>query len=95
MKTKLFFCIYILLTLSINSCYKEKIILNSEPNHILELPLILKINNKYCHFDNETKTLRYSIENMNANNFEAHIEFQEQSEVYFNNKLLEMSVHYR
>ena len=89
MKPRLFFCIYILLTLSINSCYKEKVILNSEPNHILELPLILKINDKYCHFDNETNTLRYSIENMTTGSFEAKIEFQEQSEVYFNNKLLE------
>ena len=62
--------------------------MNSEPNHILELPLILKINDKYCHFDNETQTLRYSIENINTNNFEAYIEFQDQSAVYFNNKLL-------
>ena len=73
----------------INSCYKESIIFNGNPNQLLELPLILKINNKHCNFDHTTNTLRYSISHTTIEDFEAYVEFQDYSEVYFNNTFLD------
>ncbi len=70
------------------SCYKEEIIFDSEPNHLLELDLILRMNHQDCAFDKVTNTFRYSIESNVINNFEVFIEFQDYSTVHFNDLLL-------
>ena len=82
------FFLSIFLIFSFESCYKEQIIFNSDPNNFLELDLILRINNKDCAFDQHTNTLRYPIEDDIIENFEAFIEFQEYSEIYFKDSLL-------
>lgn len=84
---KVFF-LYCCVIFFCQSCYKEAIIFDSEPNNFLELNLILKINNKDCAFDSKSNTLRYSIEYDSIENFEAFIEFQTHSEIYFQDSLL-------
>ena len=88
MRSFLFFISLFLLLFSLESCYKEEVIFNVEANNSLELPLILRINNKDCAFDYSQNTLRYTIEKDSIINFEAFIEFQDYSEVIFNNQSL-------
>ena len=88
MRSFLFFISLFLLLFSLESCYKEEVIFNVEANNSLELPLILRINNKDCAFDYTQNTLRYPIEKDSIINFEAFIEFQDYSEVVFNNQSL-------
>ena len=70
------------------SCYKEEVIFNSEPNSLLELPLILRINEKNCALDYNTGSLRYPISEDKISGFEALIEFQDYSVIYFEDQLL-------
>lgn len=70
------------------SCYKEEVIFNSEPDSLLELPLILRINEKDCALDYNTGSLRYSISEDKIPGFEALIEFQDYSVIYFEDQLL-------
>lgn len=70
------------------SCYKEEVIFNSEPNSLLELPLILRINKKDCALDYNTASLRYPISEDKIPGFEALIEFQDYSVIYFEDQLL-------
>ena len=88
MRGFLFFISLFLLLFSLESCYKEEIIFNVEPNNSLDLPLILRINNRDCAFDYNQNTLRYPIKKDSISNFEAFIEFQDYSEVIFNNQSL-------
>lgn len=81
--------ISVLIMIFFESCYKEKILFNSEISNHLELSLILKINNKDCVLDYEHSTLRYPIREDSIVDFEVFIEFQDYSTVYFNGKLLE------
>ena len=82
------FLVSICLVLFFESCYKEAILFDGEPNNVLELPLILKINNKNCAFDSKSNTLRYAIEYDFIADFEALIEFQNHSKIYFKDSLL-------
>ena len=82
------FCLYICVIFFFQSCYKEAIIFDGEPNNFLEPNLILKINNKDCAFDSKSNTLRYSIEYDCIGDFEAFIEFQSCSKIYFRDSLL-------
>ena len=70
------------------SCYKEEVVYDYELDHSLELPLILRINNKDCGFDLESNTLRYPIENDSIIDFSPLMEFNNNSKIYFNNELL-------
>ena len=79
---------YIFLLLSCTSCYKEVVVFNPDPNNTLELEKILRLNNKDCSFDESSNTLRYSIPSSNIKDFEALVEFQDYSKVYFNDSLL-------
>ena len=88
MRKILFLMSLSLLLFSLESCYKEEVIFNVDPNNSLELPLILRINNQDCAFDYTRNTLRYPIEKDSMINFEAFIEFQDYSEVFFNNQSL-------
>jgi len=83
------FHFFILLLLCFTSCYKERVVFDAEPNSSLELPLILKINNKNCSFDSNSKTLRYPIDNESIESFGCLIEFQDYSNIYFKGSLLE------
>jgi len=78
---------FMILMLS-ESCYKEEVIFNSEPNSLLELPLLLRINNKDCAFDYNTGSLRYPIAEEEISEFDALIEFQDYSVIYFEDQLL-------
>ncbi len=89
MKKVLFLISILSLLCILESCYKEEVIFNANSNNSLELPLILSINSKYCAFDFNQNTLRYSIEQDSITSFKAFIEFQDYSEVSFNNQLLE------
>jgi len=88
MRGFLFFISLFLLLFSLESCYKEEVIFDVESNNSLELPLILRINNKDCAFDYNKNTLRYSIQEDSIISFEAFIEFQDYSEVIFSNQSL-------
>ena len=83
---------HILLILSVligfQSCYKEEVIYNSEVNRELELPTILRINEKECCYDYIDNSLRFPIDNDIINDFSPLIEFQEYSNIYFEGKLL-------
>jgi len=88
MRGFLFFISLFLLLFSLESCYKEEVIFDVESNNSLELPLILRINNKDCAYDYNQNTLRYPIQKDSIISFEAFIEFQDYSEVIFNNQSL-------
>ena len=77
----------ILIIMCFESCYKEEIIFNAEPNNLLELPLILRINHKDCSFDYNQNSLRYSVAEEVIPKFEVFIEFQEYSVIFFENQL--------
>lgn len=81
----------IIVCMILKSCYKEEIIFDAEANRELELPTILRINNKECSYDFTQNSLRYPIENDIINDFEPFIEFQEYSNVYFEGQLLKNS----
>ena len=70
------------------SCYKEEVVFDSEPNSLLELPLLLRINDKDCAFDYNTSSLRYPITNDQISQFEVLIAFQDYSVIYFEDQLL-------
>ena len=70
------------------SCYKEEVIFNSETDSLLELLLILRINEKDCALDYNTGSLRYPISEDKIPGFEALIEFQDYSVIYFEDQLL-------
>ena len=89
MRQALYIAISVFLFMGLQSCYKDNVIYNAEPNRVLELPLILEINNKKCFFDGESNTLRYSIEEDSIFDFTPYIEIQEYSKVYFNGVLLQ------
>lgn len=80
--------ISILIILCFESCYKEDVIFNTEPNNLLELPLILRMNHKDCSFDYNTNSLRYPISEEVIPQFEIFIEFQDYSVLFFENQLL-------
>lgn len=65
------------------SCYKEKVIYNAESNHDLELPTILRINDKESVYDYTENSLRFPINSDVLNDFSPFITFQEYSTVYF------------
>lgn len=73
----------------LQSCYKEEIIFNAEPNRYLELPTIFKINGKACCFDHTENSLRYPIDADRIENFTPLIEFQKYSVVYFEGNILQ------
>ena len=79
--------LFMILMLS-ESCYKEEVIFNSEPDSLLELSLILRINEKDCALDYNTGSLRYPISEDKIPGFEALIEFQDYSVIYFEDQLL-------
>ena len=75
---KIFISTFIIV-LFLQSCYKEAIIFDSEPSALLELPLILKFDDKDCMFDSEMNLLRYPISSDSILNFSPFTEFQESS----------------
>ena len=79
--------LFMILMLS-EACYKEEVIFNSEPDSLLELSLILRINEKDCALDYNTGSLRYPISEDKIPGFEALIEFQDYSVIYFEDQLL-------
>jgi len=87
MKQYIYISLFFLL--SHTSCYKEHVVFDSDPSETLELELILKLNHNDCAFDFNSKTLRYTIDISLIKEFEVYVEFQEYSEVFFNNLLLE------
>lgn len=86
---KRIFILVICVFAGFQSCYKEEIIYNSEPDRNLELQPILKINQKECCYDYIENTLRFSIEEDSIPDFSPLITFQEYADVYFNNVQLQ------
>jgi spore coat protein H len=80
--------IFTLLCIGLMGCYKEEIIFSTEANSKLELPTILRINGKECCYDHIQNSLRFPLEQDVVNNFNAFIEFQEYSDIYFEGDLL-------
>ena len=74
---------FISILIVFQSCYKEKIIYNAEANNDLELPTILRINDKESVYDYTENSLRFPINNDIVNDFSPFITFQEYSTVYF------------
>lgn len=80
--------IFLVLMCSFNSCYKEVVVFNAEPNSSLELPTILRINGKECGYDHSRGSLRFPIDNSEISEFSPLIEHQDYSTIYFEGKLL-------
>lgn len=78
----------ILVLICLQSCYKEKVVFNAEPNRELELQTILKINGKKCSYDYIENSLRFSINRDSIIDFSPVIEFEVYSEVYFEGCIL-------
>lgn len=79
----LLFTLIVLILLGFQSCHKEQVIYDAEANRELELPTILRINNKECCYDSFENSLRFPIDHSIINNFSAFIEFQDYSIVFF------------
>jgi spore coat protein H len=79
---------FLILMCSMNSCYKEVVVFDAEPNSSLELPTILRINGKECCYDHATGSLRFPIENSEISEFSPLIEHQDYSTIYLDGKLL-------
>lgn len=79
---------YIWLIVVFTSCKKEVVVFNNDVNPSYELSFVLKLNNKNCVYDNETKTLKYSLSNNDTNQFTPLIEFQNYSSIKFNGQSL-------
>lgn len=79
----------ILVLISFQSCYKEEVIFNDEPNRELELQTILRINGKECCYDYIENSLRFSINRDSIIDFSPVIEFEAYSEVYFEGSILQ------
>jgi hypothetical protein len=75
--------IYTIPLFLIYSCTKRKVVFDGNGNYNYELPLILKLNNKDCLFDSQTKTLKYSLSSDELNNFSPSVKFQEYSSIRF------------
>jgi spore coat protein H len=80
---KSFIFVFILFAVVFQSCFKEEIIFNADPDRKIELPMILKINNRDCSYDFIENSLRYPIEHDITDDFTPLIEFQTYSNVYF------------
>ena len=80
--------IILLVVLLSTSCYKEEVIFDANPDDQLRTALILRFNHKDCLLDFDNKSLRYSILNNSITSFQPLVQFQENSQVYFNNILL-------
>ena len=74
------------------SCQKDEVLFNPDPNAELELPMILKINGQQCFFSADQNALRFSISKDSIINYEAFIEFQEYSDISFNDQELHNKV---
>lgn len=66
------------------SCTKKVVVFDGNTNASFELPLILKLNNKKCVYDSETKTLKYSLSSNSLAQFSPSVEFQTYSQVKLN-----------
>ena len=80
---------FILLLIMASSCFEEVVIFDSEPSLDLQLPLILKFDHVNCSYDAETEMLRYYLPQDSLSNFSPFIEFQENSELFFNTRKVE------
>lgn len=79
---------FLLLFICFSSCYKEEIILSTQPNAALELALLLNFNDKACFLDVHSNSLRYSIMSDSIVNFSPSVSFKETSTITINGKPL-------
>ena len=70
------------------SCYTEEVVFDANPDDQLVSTLILRFNHKDCLLDYDNRILRYSISKGSTSSFQPLVEFQENSQVYLNNILL-------
>ena len=70
------------------SCTKKVVVFDNNANASFELALILKLNDKNCVYDSETKTLKYSLSASSLSQFSPLVEFQTYSEIKFNGSSL-------
>ncbi|MFK7756462.1 MAG: CotH kinase family protein [Flavobacteriales bacterium] len=72
----------------LTSCYKEEVVFNSSANAKLDLPLLLRLNDKECFQDYTSQSLRYALSQEDLNDFSALVEFQDYSEITFEDEML-------
>jgi len=92
MKNVLFIISIVCLLIGLQSCYKEELVFDAEIDERFNLPLLLSLNGKECAYDHQKARLRYSIEDVQMEEFSPFIEFQEYSSISFEGKLLKNGV---
>lgn len=78
---------YTFLTLT-NSCTKETTIFYPETEPMLISDVLLAFNKKQCFTDKFNGIMKFSLQKEDLNNFSPLVEFQSESEVWFNSKQL-------
>ena len=83
----LFICL-IIIGLQLSSCRKDVVLYDAEINDSLDIPFILKLNNKICCYDSETNSLRCTIEESEKKDYNPLVEFQTYAAIQFNGQSL-------
>ncbi len=70
------------------TCRKEVLVFDPKPSKEFTLPLLLSFDDVSCKLDSKTSSLRYSRGIDSTSSFLPYVEFQEETEVYFDGKKL-------
>lgn len=68
------------------TCRKEVLVFDPKPDKEFTLPLLLNFDDVSCKLDSKTSSLRYSRGIDSTSGFLPYVEFQEETEVYFDGK---------
>ncbi|HKJ80005.1 MAG TPA: CotH kinase family protein, partial [Prolixibacteraceae bacterium] len=79
--------LFLVITIVMQSCYKEKVVYETDPNDMLQLPVLLKLDGRECFFDAQFNMLRYAF-SKDSSGFSPKVEFANESQVYFEGKRL-------
>lgn len=71
------------LSIILISCYKEEVIFSPEPSFELTLPSLLKFDGVACAYDEQRKTLRYTLPQDSVFSFSPYVEFQDIATIKF------------
>ena len=80
--------LFVYISFSCLSCYKEEVLYTPIFDKTLEISPLLRLNNAPCGFDSQLSLLRVSIKNDTIYNYTPYISFQNYSQIYFNDTLL-------
>lgn len=72
-----------LLLLSIIGCKKEDLLYDLYPNSELELPILIRFDNKDCFLDENSSAIKFCLDSSSIQNFNPFTEFNDESRVMF------------